>query len=75
VSAEPFAIAYDLRSDAARARANRDRNVWGVRHTDITFLDDNHVVLTFHPSPDPGWRKWEEIRKGWILEWATCSRG
>ncbi len=66
-----FTMIYDLRHAGAWFRAKRDRNVWGVRYTDIAFLDEDHVVLSFYPSPDPSWRRWEEMRKSWILEWVA----
>jgi hypothetical protein len=66
-----FTIVYDLREVGAWSNANRDRNLWGKRFTEAYFLDNNHVALTFHPSPDQSWRAWEEIRKSWILEWAA----
>jgi hypothetical protein len=67
MSAEPFTIVYDLRDDRAWAQAHQDRHAWGKLYTDIHALDNDHVALTFRPAPDPRWRKWEEVRKGWIL--------
>ncbi len=48
-----FTMIYDLQHDGAWFRAKRDRNVWGVRYTDIAVLDEDHVVLSFYQSPDP----------------------
>jgi hypothetical protein len=66
-----FTILYDLRDAEAWARAHRHRNLWGKLYTDIHVLDNDHVLLTFRPAPDPSWRAWEEVQKSWILEWAA----
>ena len=73
---EPFAVVYDLRDDAARASAHRHRRFWGLLYTDICTLDNDHVVLTFCPAPDPRWRAWEAVRRRWImkdLEKTACA--
>ena len=62
-----FRVVYDLREPGAWQRSNRDRNFWGKLYTDITRLDDDHLLLTFRPAPDARWRPWERVRRRWIL--------
>jgi hypothetical protein len=62
---------YDVRHEGASDRVRRDRKAWGVRFTRCAILDDDHVALNFYPSPDPRWRRWEDVRKSWILKWAA----
>jgi hypothetical protein len=66
-----FIKIYNLLDDDAYERALRERARWGVLHTSVSFLDDHHAILSFHPAPDPRWRAWEEVRRGWILETAA----
>lgn len=66
-----FSIVYDLREPGAWRRARRARHYWGVRYTRVDMVDDDHVILTFHPAPDRRWARWEEVRKGWILREAA----
>jgi hypothetical protein len=68
VSEESFAILYDLRDPDARKRAHGHRNYWGKLYTDIHALDNDHVLLSFRPAPDPRWRAWENVRRRWIME-------
>jgi hypothetical protein len=70
-----FTIIYDLRDAEAWMKAHRDRNAWGRTHTDYYFLDQDHVVMVFRPAPDGRWRRWEAIRRSWILEQGATSEG
>ena len=62
-----FAIGYELRDEDAWARAHQHRNLWGKLYTEVCFLDNDHVILTFRPASDQRWRAWEEGRRAWIL--------
>lgn len=62
-----FLVTYDLRDPDAWRRAHKHRRLWGKPYTDYHILDQDHVVLTFRPAPDPRWRAWEELRRRWIL--------
>ena len=59
-------VVYDIRDAAGWETANRHRNYWGKTHTRVHYLEENVVVLAFHPAPDCGWRPWEDVRLGWI---------
>jgi hypothetical protein len=72
---EPFTIVYDLRDPDAWKRARRHRAFWGRLYTDIAPLDNDHVALTFRPSPDTRWRAWEEVRRGWIYRDLNKQKG
>ena len=61
-------VIYDLRDPSAWQAAHRHRAAWGRLYTDIYDLDLDHVALVFRPAPDEGWRPWELVRLGWILE-------
>jgi hypothetical protein len=61
-------VVYDLRDPDARQAAHHHRATWSRLYTDIVALDYDHVLLVFRPAPDSGWRPWESVRRGWILE-------
>ena len=63
-----FNILYDLRDPESWKRAHCHRNLWGKLYTDIHVIDNDHILLYFCPAPDERWRKWEEVRRRWILE-------
>ena len=65
---EDLIVIYDIRDAAGWETANRHRNYWGKTHTRVHYLEENVVVLAFHPAPDDRWRAWESVRLGWILE-------
>ena len=60
-------VVYDIRDAAGWETANRHRNYWGKTHTRVHYLEENVVVLAFHPAPDERWRGWELVRLSWIL--------
>jgi hypothetical protein len=64
---EPFSILYDLRDPDALDQSRKHRRFWGLLYTDIHYLDNDHVLLTFRPAPNRRWQPWEEERKGWIF--------
>ena len=61
-------IIYDLSDPGAWEAARRHRNLWGKLYTRVYYLEEDVVVLAFHPSPDARWRPWEDVRMGWILD-------
>ena len=66
---EPFVIIYGLRDREAFDLALLHRRWWGKRETQIEHLGDDRVVLTFHPASNrKRWERFEEVRRGWILE-------
>jgi hypothetical protein len=58
---------YDLRDPDQWQAAHRHRNYWGKTHTRVHYLEENVIVLAFHPAPEEGWRPWELVRLSWIL--------
>jgi hypothetical protein len=60
-------VIYDLRDPDQWRAAHRHRNYWGKTHTRVHYLEENVVVLAFHPAQDEGWRPWELVRLSWIL--------
>jgi hypothetical protein len=61
-------VVYDLRDPDAWQAARRHRDMWGRLHTDVFWLDGEHVALCFRPAPEQRWRPWERVRLEWILE-------
>jgi hypothetical protein len=64
---EDLIVIYDIRDAAGWETANRHRNYWGKTHTRVHYLEENVIVLAFHPASDEGWRSWEFVRLSWIL--------
>jgi len=64
-SVPEFVVVYDLRGDGWRL-AQRHYRFWSYRFTTIETLDEHHAVLTFYPSRDRRWARWEAYRKDWI---------
>ena len=64
----PLVVIFDLRDPGAQTKARRCRALWGRRFSDITVLDNDHVALTFRPSPNrERWETWEWGRMAWVL--------
>ena len=61
-------IAYDLSVPGSWDMACRHARWWGRLYVELFALDNNHIIVTFTPAPDPRWREWEAVRLGWILE-------
>jgi hypothetical protein len=61
-------VVYDLSDPDAWQAAHRHRNYWGKTHTRVHYLEENVVVLAFHPAPDQRWRPWELVRLRLILD-------
>jgi hypothetical protein len=61
-------VVYDLSDPDAWEAAHRHRGFWGKTHTRVHYLEENVVVLAFHPAPDERWRVWERARLEWILK-------
>ena len=62
-----FIMIYDLHDEDVCRKVHRDRSLWGKLYTEVGVREDEHVILTFRPAPDSCWRRWEEVRRAWIL--------
>lgn len=67
-TSEGFSLVYDIEDSDALRQADQHRRLWGCLYTSAEYLDDRHIVLNFRPAPDPRWRRWEAVRRRWILE-------
>lgn len=67
-------VVYDIQDTAGWETANRHRNYWGKTHTRVYYLEENVVVLAFHPAPNQRWRSWESVRLECILEQLQGSK-
>jgi len=69
-----FHVHYSLEGEGWRL-VQQHMRLWGRRFAEVEVLDEDHVVVSFFPSRDRRWARWEERRRAWIYKELNKIKG